>query len=582
MIKTSSLITLLFAVTSLFSQELGAKFVGEGDRDLVKFFWLPESWPQELDGFFVKRKPVNNGTQGDWQDVNNTIIYPEISQDKSINNVETSPSEQQRLRDKLGQLISSGAMRPLSRSDYYTEVLSIKDQLDGVSFLLLVDYDLVLLNGFGLIDRFVPQADAYVYGLFPQINGQISPDPIETFDWTYGSSPDLQLDMTPTSKIRRKNINLRWEFDITRFRELELKGFYVYKINPQRDTTRLTDDFIVMTQTENPAFLTYSAPFEERDTASVYFARPITYFNTEGDASVLRVRPSQLVQATVPPVLQELEIQTDKINLAWEFPVDNNSAIQGFKVQRKKSLASPFEDVSDVIDANIRSFEDNNLNGPSRYIYRVIAITNQGLELWSKNEIIQYAPQKKIGEIENLKAEVVQQEGRFLIRFTWDYEGAESTQFRFFTDNPDRTGLAWVQRVDPIDGASYDYEVRTSISQLAGFGFAPVVDGKQGVVSDKIEVITPSKRLPFINLWPLDQKENIVTLNWEYRELLDLKGFRLYQNDEVILDENQLNGTSRQWQSAELDPGNYTYSIEAVSIYGVASQRSKPRKFKIE
>ena len=106
---------------------------------------------------------------------------------------------------------------------------------------------------------------------------------------------------------------------------------------------------------------------------------------------------------------------------------------------------------------------------------------------------------------------------------------------------------------------------------------------EESPLSDKVDIVVPSKSLPFLDIWPLEQEGNKITLNWKYsEEIADLAGFQLFQNGVLIVDETILNRTSRQKIISDLESGKHSFEMIAISESGVKSKLSKPRTFIVE
>ena len=186
---------LLFLLSfGVFSQALDCKLIGEGNGEVVRLKWVASSWPQNLEGFFIKRRSVTNENSSSWTAIHTDIIYPELSVHKSLANVETLASEQKRLNAKLTKMIGEGKARELSRAAFYQEILTNQVQLKNLRIGFVVDYDLALLEGFGLVDRNMAAGQTYEYGLFAKHSDQAVDDkPTDTFTWKYGSRPDFRF-----------------------------------------------------------------------------------------------------------------------------------------------------------------------------------------------------------------------------------------------------------------------------------------------------------------------------------------------------------------------------------------------------
>jgi hypothetical protein len=75
----------------------------------------------------------------------------------------------------------------------------------------------------------------------------------------------------------------------------------------------------------------------------------------------------------------------------------------------------------------------------------------------------------------------------------------------------------------------------------------------------------------------LQQDSSTVVLSWDYPDVLDLKGFRIYQNKNLVAGEFELVKDKRIFKTPALKWNtNYAFSVQAVSESGVLSEQSIP------
>ena len=88
--------------------------------------------------------------------------------------------------------------------------------------------------------------------------------------------------------------------------------------------------------------------------------------------------------------------------------------------------------------------------------------------------------------------------------------------------------------------------------------------------------------LPTPNIDRINVLKNKVKLEWNYTDITDLKGFRLYMNDKLIADENVLGKNKHDFISDELSKSSiYHFTLQAITLNGITSQLSEPKTITI-
>jgi hypothetical protein len=157
-----------FILTSISSENLyltedEVVFYHDNGANNVKLYWITKIWPDDLVGFSIKKRTPG----GNWQDINDLPIVPEVSGNHFHEDVLQEESFRRKLIKKRDSLISVGALKNISKSEY-RENLKYSSNLKLLSYMFEIDYDKALISGFGLID-FQPYQGLSEYGLFPVV-----------------------------------------------------------------------------------------------------------------------------------------------------------------------------------------------------------------------------------------------------------------------------------------------------------------------------------------------------------------------------------------------------------------------------
>ena len=554
------------------AQSAEFRLIGEGNGEVIKLGWLPKMWPAGTSGVKIQKRLDH----GDWILLTADEIYPAVELTKSLNNVEPSAAERERLQQKLKDLMDQGKLKPNSRATYQDVILADPKNLPMLAFAFATDYELMLLNGFGFIERDIPSGQDLEYGVFPVLNGSMSAEPVATFAWLSGTKPDNQLAMTGSMEVigNKKSLLLKWEFDAIELKAKQLKGFNIYQIIGE-GKIKLNGDLIWVTSGSDPATLTRKIPYPEGKEKVSFVAVPVSYFETEAQANEIVFDPAKYAINLTPPVLSA-QSGSAAVLLTWSLGPGASAQLVGLEVQRK-AAGQNYETIASL-KATDNRYEDVSVEAGQYYFYRLVAVPQAGLaKIWSNEVVLQQLDNSLPATPMNLKGEIVQENGTTYARLTWDHpQTNQEIQFRIFIDSP-FGDLAHDASIDPITGSTYDFEIKKTRSDTYHFAVqAMTADRQKSELSNQVAVVSPSSKLPPISIWPIEKVDNDVIIYWDYStEIADLSGFRVYQNGALVADESVVSRTAKNHRLRNLSAGNYQFTIEAVTQFGGVSTRSK-------
>jgi hypothetical protein len=187
----------------------------------------------------------------------------------------------------------------------------------------------------------------------------------------------------------------------------------------------------------------------------------------------------------------------------------------------------------------------------------------------------------------NVKASFVIDDDTYHVKLQWDGKQPDNLSlkgYHIYSNGGVLDDVALVNSIGIITYNHYKYEIDDRGGNEYKFAVAAVAaDGHRSTLSEVVSIQIPTLSVPNVIIWPIDQKKNIIMLQWNYSEdIFDLAGFRLYENDVLIADEKMLNKDARSWTSGALPKGDYAYVIEAVTKSNIRSRKSQPRRFKID
>ncbi|MEN8251067.1 MAG: fibronectin type III domain-containing protein [Bacteroidota bacterium] len=564
--KLTILTVLLMSSILGIAQQASFKLYGERSDSTISLAWIPEHWPDGMEGVVIKRK-VN---QSAWELLTPEVVIPASFVGKDLSNVEPSPSEQARLNNKLKEKIDNQKAKPVSHEEYLNEILPDKTKYASIAFIFAIDYDLMLLNGLGCIDRNTNKTDQYEYGIFPVINGRIANSPVATFTSSAGANFNPELNMKPHAEVIGANIKIRlhWEFDLNEFQKKQIKGFNIYQVSKEEARIKLNMNVIWITSKNDPADLNYLVEFPEEKTS--FLSVPVSYFGTEGEPREIVFDPV-VYTIKVPPPKLSCAISARSAKLNWQIEHQYDSLISEFIVERH----SP-EGMVELTkrDSKSREYKYQVEELGRYYKFRVTAQTVTGKKIWSNECMVQAIDETNVQSPGNLKGEVIKKEDQYFIQLTWDYNApVADKEFRIYTDGPGNE-LIYDSSLPKEITSPYLIEVVRSRSEKSHFAVLARNSARENSnLSNEIEVITPTRKLPPISITSISSGEKIVNLEWRFsRDVLDLKGFRILVDDKVMLTEDKISSGQRAIKLENISEGKHTVEIIAVTDFDIEEQ----------
>lgn len=567
------------------AQNINAKLICEsGDGKTVKLLWFLQSWDNNLQSFDIKRKM--NG-KGKWEMLNKTPIVPALGLNKNLENVEPDVAEQQRLKEKLQTLIADKKTKEISADVYADKLKTDPKAIQGVAFTIALDYDLALLNGFGVVDRSAEDGNSYEYGLFLST----SKEPVSTCSWKYGAKANLDEVATNFSSdimIKPFNILLKWNANAEKLKTTQAAGFNVYKKNGI-EWTKLNATPVNAPATIDYVFADKTAV--NRNNAVTYAIALVSIFGNEGNKTEHIYDPSLHPEEHKAAELGEIksagENFKDGFAISWTFPQEYEKYIKGFVIE-KNNMPEGYKEVTAVLPANARSYSEKTFSPPASYVsFRVYALYNDAAKIKGNEQLFYYLPVIYAPQPKNVAGKWVKENGKTYIDLTWDKQAKNDTLtdgFQLYASNRFDNKMYWENSVPLIEQSTYRYEVFNNNATQYKFIIAAVSKYKAvGAFSDTVVVQTPTASLPKPVIYPYTVDSAKVTLNWTYPDVADLKGFRVYQNGNLVASEFQLQKGINKFLSPQLQIGaTYKFAIRAVTEGGVESDLSIQREVFIQ
>jgi hypothetical protein len=580
--KITLLSIFAFWANLLLAQNITYTFLGQGSQQDVRLFWYVDKWPEELMGFDIKRRTGKN----DWEKLNNTTITPTLAQGADLSNRSNNDAVIQDLNKVKQEKNQNNQIRPIP-DDQFKQELKNAEMLQAFSVVLNIDFFNSLIVGFGFLDH-NSFKEKQEYGLFPVFKDGAVNDPVKTFVWDPNDPLIIDVPATYNMKALKNKVKLYWHIEEKDFtKHTILNGFDVYKVEEGKDHEKINKSRIWVDFKEGKGTVFQMDVLEDKDKPVTYALVPATIFNLEGEWVEMKYDPADRPQAYNAPVLKKLSY-SDKDNkqqvvFEWEFEQANEAFIKGFNI-KKQNAEGLFETFKGDIARQKREFVfefNESLLEPLDFLVEIEYSTG---EVFQSNIKGLYIPKSRKPEKPmNLTYELERDGEDMMLKLFWGHKGQGPINFIIYTAKDSLSTVIKDDNYGEISQNSVLIPIYSSKASVFKVAVSALNESYQeSDLSDPLVVLLPSTRLPNIDIWPIQVKNDKVSLAWKYpNDILDLAGFRLYQNDILVADEKALKPGARSWESKSMTAGSYEYFIEAVSKNGVVSKRSEGRRVKI-
>ncbi len=566
---------LLLNSNHLFGQNDNVTLLAQSnDGKTVKLFWFIKHWDKSYTGFDLRRK---DGTQN-WVKLNQEPIQPGLWSKRKLSTSGCNKYDESLLKPKLYRLFSSHKQVDTDPARYLQKLNTDENELRKITAEMTEDYELAILNGFGYIDHSLSLKSAYQYGLFLQ-GTEIM---LAKTSWNFGAIPDLDVVQELTSKVSadNKGIKVIWVADTDKIKTAHVAGFNIY-----REGIRLNSNRILPEDSKDPSVYTWYDKSVNSTSPIQYSVAAESVFDIEG---IIRSyaydpidHPKEYKKADVTNIASLGFYFKEGTSVKWSFPKDQEKFIKGYYIE-KDNMPAGYTQVSGLIDPSARSFTDNSHSQVNGYIrVRVKTLYKDRVSTTSSDHLFSYFPVNEPPQPQNLKVKSVSGDRRITAYLSWDPPMAGDSMTSYYKLYAyDQQNNKFMSATDqPIMSNSFTYVIDRGLAGLRKFCVSSVNKQKtESVFSDTVSVQTPSMELPS----PVIKKVaadnyNKATIEWQFPDIPDLKGFRLTQNGKVIATEIELKKEVRQFVTEKLEEGmSYEFSLIAVSDIGVLSNSSAP------
>ncbi len=573
--------SVLLSLNCLLQAAQNESFVltgGSADGVRWSFLWSPRTVPANLNAFVLKRRRVNERR---WVAVTEPIAF-ELSASKTYSNLNLTADQLSAMQSEINELFTSNKLKQLDNQSLVAS-LSDPDKLREFQFVVGINYDVARAAGLGCDDPEVENGVSYEYGLFLIVNQREQSRPVATTRITGGERFFFNRISEFTVKIfqSKSSVQILWKADQQTLNLIAHRGFNVYrrqgiswvKINQTSVLQRNAEGF----------YSVYDTNASDTE-VNEYSIRLISIFNFEDSENIFRYDPNEIIDSYHKPEIKNIEGNLDYdqgIIVHFSITNDIRRHINRFEIYRAYPPGD-FEKVTTITDPNATQYLDKSRLIPKEYyVYRIKAIYNDKTEIYSDDVILYYLPKIIPPRPKNLRATVRSQNRRTFVTLEWDKGSPNDTitqEFYVYASNPLTNEIRWVNFEESIKDTRFVYEIH--MDQGAIYQFCVSSLGKYMYESDpsdtiSVKVSTKVMPIPIVKNWEVDSSAAIIY--WDYPNISDLKGFRLYRDGMLIITENDLPADRRSFNTGPMRHfTQYKFEIEAISQDGLASNRSVP------
>lgn len=538
----------------------------------VRLLWTIKSWSSSYTGFDIRRR---QGAQG-WVKLNTAPILPGISTKRNFKNSGNNIYDESLVKPKMYKLLRTNKLRDLDMNKYLQLLMNSDSALKAANRMMAEDYDIAMMNGFGYVDHTVTQKTTIQYGLFIQGTDKL----LAQTTWNYGAIPDLDViqELTSSAVPGKNGIKVMWIADTPKINKNHVAGFNIY-----RNGIRLNTSRIPPASADSPFLFVWNDAYGNSSKPALYSIAAETIFNIEGIIRSYAYDPQDHPLEHKHPEVTEIApigyYFKDGTGIKWSFPREYERYIKGFIIE-KDNVPVGFKQVSGIIEPSARSYTDKTPSQVNGYIKaRITAVYLDRTFQPGPEKLFYYFPVNEPLPPQHVKANRSIAGGQATANISWDLPLAGDSitdGYKVYLLDPDNNRLVPVSD-QIIHSNNFTYTIQSSAEATYRFCVTSVSKNRsESGFSDTVSVQVPNMGFPAPKITNVQaDNENKATIEWQFPDLPDLKGFRVLENNTVIAGETVLDKASRSYVTGKLEPGAaYEFTVVAVTRSGDLSKTS--------
>jgi len=563
------------------------KLTGTVENKRTKLKWvINDYWPDVIAGFKIMRRKQQKSMQK-WEMITHDTIFPEIALSKNLGLLGLTDKEQTDIIRKTRDLITKGKLKEVTKDDFLTYLMTSSiDELQGYNMISYKDYDNALISGFGYIDQhFSSHKDVYEYGLFPvNTDDQMHKKPISTFvvKKYNKNDPGFLVDLK-VDKANKGSI-VRWSYDINQYHQRALIGYNVYRSEKEKNNFQKLNRTPLGTLTKKgESWLWHYIDRKINNNKQyTYSVAPVDILWRE----FLHTKEIFTSEKTYHENFRSLNIQIDslaqqndhEVAINWSLPSADEKLVNGFFVERSTALSKNMKTISQFLSPDTRKFVDNIHTSQNEkfYYYRIKVIGKESLIKHTAPIAFHLQYVYKLPAPKIITAKYQERNDISYVYLKWDdYDEINLNQhsgFVVYTDIASKDNLIRQASIPLIKSTSYKYKLGRIRGKEICFGIAG--KSNSGVIGDMAITFCyiPINEMPRIKkLKLMELSKGKIKIKWEYQNVRELDGFQIFQNNNLISDEDITGKNVREYIADQLEP-NMIHKFKVVAVSYVAKR----------
>lgn len=431
------------------------------------------------------------------------------------------------------------------------------------------------LAGLRYVDKNVKKNERYLYRVYSMV-------PSEILSIEMGFFYTSPMDARPLPAIQDislesgdKSVLLSW--DIREFSSI-YSGYFIERSDDGNTFRRINNlPYVpVKASTDDQYFkATFLDSLRSNDITVYYRISGVTPFAETGPSSK-PVSGKGMDKTDLSVKKVEGRIIDSSVYLEWTFSGENEALINGFEVERSRQAESGFKAISQLLNADVRSYEDK--NSLSTNYYRIVSIDKRGKKKYSFPILIQQADSVPPASPEGI---AVQIDSLGIVRLSWSAnQEPDLLGYRVYRSNFRSSEFSQIT-VEPVTTTFLIDTVNIKTLTRQCYYKLTAVDSRfnTSTFSDVKEVILPDVISPVaVVITSARATDKGIELSWTKCSSEDAAHYQIYRkavgsDDATLIATRVVDST----QLVDMPPEErvYAYWIEVVDKSGLVSSPSR-------
>ncbi len=568
--------TIYFAATLSAYAQWAALF-GSSVEGQTKLYIETRDWPQDLEGFIIKKR----GADQSWEQLHPDPIKPQIGLDREWANSGLDEEQTARVMATLTEYLEQGKLKAFSEERMLSTLKKVGGLQSGDRLRMKADFQLALIMGFGFIDNQYEKDVDTEYGVFfVRSNGSIKDEALATYE-----PQPVELTFEPRFEKRAGTVRCIWEIDSASIANAGVFSFDLYRGKKADQVEKISDVSVIPASKSNGLFrYEYTDNSADPEEDHIYAIGVVNKFQEE----IIRVEKeyeASLYKALLIPSLDTITIENDtQCRLLWAADWNRQDRERIEKVVIERSLASviDFSQIGET-SADSTAFTDSTaLEYGSRYLYRLKVVGTE-VEYGTSstyNYLYLGSPQAKTPAFGQATFEVI--DGGPYINLVWEARATDDSAtvgYLIYSDELEPDEFLLLASVGTVTSNSHRQKIGRTKGRTYQFRIEPINEYGDRAPYLELSIDVDALLLPRPQNFSVavGDKASLVA-SWSFPEEFNIYGFNVFMNGTMVADTSEVGKDLRSWRIAKpsiTDDGMVKVRVEAIGILTTSSSLEK-------